>query len=483
MNGIPARAEEMPAGGSAAAPASLAQLIQRATGDNVFRCYHCVKCTSGCPLADQFDLTPTQVIRSLQLDDARVFESRAIWLCAGCYICTTRCPVDIDVASVMRALCIEGKRRGVRPAIPDIDRFNSVFALIVKWFGRIHELTLVALFNLARRKPFGDWKTGIEMLKRGRLRLIPRRVRQPKQVAPQASRINGIDGSGSQVAYFPGCSADSHAVEYDRTARASARALGIELVEPPNWTCCGSCHVEATAPELADLLPMRTLTSVERMGMDTVTSPCSECFIRLRTSAQRTERDPRLAAAIEMQTGYAYRGKVEVQHLLSVIMERAGTQKIRDRVKKPLKGLNVACYYGCLMTRPPKITEAAHPEYPMAMDELLRALGAEPVAWSSKTECCGNSLCLTQPSAGAGMTRKILEDAHDCGAEAVVAMCPLCHTNLDVRQAQLGLNFRSPVLYATQLMTLAFGLGAKAAELSKHSVDPRPLLEKKHLLD
>ena len=479
MNGIPAHAERMPAGGSAAAPASLAQLIQRATGDNVFRCYHCVKCTSGCPLADQFDLTPTQVIRSLQLDDARVFESRAIWLCASCYICTTRCPVDIDVASVMRALCIEGKRRGVRPAIPDIDRFNSVFALVVKWFGRIHELTLVALFNLARRRPLGDWRTGFEMLRRGRLRLIPRRVRPPKQV----SRIDGPDGSGQQVAYFPGCSASSHAVEYDRTARASAGALGIELVEPPNWTCCGSCHVEASAPELADLLPMRTVTSVERMGVDTVTSPCSECFIRLRSSEQRAARDPQLAAEIELQTGYAYRGEVQVQHLLSVIMERAGIQKIRDRVKNPLQDLKVACYYGCLMTRPPKVTEAAHPEYPMAMDELLCALGAEPVAWSSKTECCGNSLCLTQPSIGEGMMRRILEDARDCRAEAIVAMCPLCHTNLDVRQAQLGLGYRRPILYATQLMTLAFGLGAKAALLNKHSVDPRPLLEKKNLLD
>jgi heterodisulfide reductase subunit B len=218
------------------------------------------------------------------------------------------------------------------------------------------------------------------------------------------------------------------------------------------------------------------------MGLDTLTSPCSECFVRLKSSEQRVARDPQLAAEIGAQTGYAYRGTVQVKHLLSAILERAGLAKIKDRVKQPLEDLRVACYYGCLMTRPPKVTEAEHPEYPMAMDALLRSLGAEPVAWSSKTECCGNSLTLTQPAVGEDMTRKILEDASDSGAEAIVAMCPLCHTNLDVRQPRLGLRHERPVLYATQLMALAFGLGPKATLLDKHSVDPRPLFEKKGLL-
>jgi heterodisulfide reductase subunit B len=160
-----------------------------------------------------------------------------------------------------------------------------------------------------------------------------------------------------------------------------------------------------------------------------------------------------------------------------------GLAKIEARVKKPLEGLKVACYYGCLMTRPSKVTEAEHPEYPMAMDALLRTLGAEPVDWASKTECCGNSLTLTQPSVGEDMTRKILQDASDSGADAIVAMCPLCHTNLDVRQRGLGLPQERPVLYATQLMALAFGLGPKATLLDKHSVDPRPLLAEKGLLD
>jgi heterodisulfide reductase subunit B len=384
--------------------------------------------------------------------------------------------MNIDVAGVMRALCLESKRRGIRPALPDVDRFNTAFACVVKLFGRIHEMTLVALFNLLRRQPLGDWRTGVEMLKRRRLRLLPRFVRPAK-------RVERIDGAAQKIAYFPGCAGESHAEEYNHSARAAAGALGLELVEPPNWTCCGSCHVEGVDPELAHVLPLRTVSNVERMGLDTLTSPCSECFVRLKSSEQRASRDPQLADKVGTKTGYTYQGGVQVKHLLSTILERAGLAKIEARVEKPLEGLKVACYYGCLMTRPTQVTQAEHAEYPMAMDALLRALGAEPVDWACKTECCGNSLTLTEPSMGQDMTRKILEEASGAGAEAIVAMCPLCHTNLDLRQGALGLSQERPVFYATQLMALAFGLGPEATLLDKHSVDPRPLLASKGLLD
>ncbi len=465
----------IPAKDTAERAETLAQVIRRETGDNVFRCYQCVKCTSGCPLADRFDLTPTQVLRSLQLNDPRVLESKAIWLCASCYVCTTRCPMDIDVASAMKALCVEAKRRGVAPAIPDIDHFNSVFLRVVKLFGRVHELTFAALFNLVTRQPFKNAGLAIEMFKRGRLKLLPRFVRPPKKVAPVAD-------CARQIAYFPGCSVDSYAAEYDHTARAAAKALDIELVVPPNWVCCGSSPAAATAPKLANLLSMHTVSSVEQMGLDTLTSPCSACFARLKASEQKVTRDQQVAREVEAQTGYAYNGNVKVQHLLDAIVDRAGLEKIASRVQTPLSGLKVACYYGCLMTRPPKITGAENPEYPTGMDDLLRVLGAEPTAWSSKTECCGNSLSVTHTPVALEMSGRILEDAQDCRAEAVVTMCPFCQTNLDARQDQMGLRHKSPILYATQLMTLAFGLGAKAALLNKNFVDPRPLLKKKNLL-
>jgi len=459
-----------------AVPGTLAHAIRQRTGQNIFRCYQCIKCTSGCPLAEKFDITPSQIIRSLQLNDSRVLHSEAIWLCASCHICAARCPQNIDVATVMKALCLAAKERGIVPAIPDVDRFNKAFLRIVKLFGRVHELTLAAAFNIAMGRPFQDLKFGLEMFRRGRLRIIPRIVRPSEKLMPLAD-------AARKVGYFPGCSADSHAAEYDHTARITAKTLGIELVVPPAWVCCGSTIAAAADPAMGNVQPMRTVTAVERMGLDTVTSPCSACFVRLKASEQQTRRDPRVARAVASETGHTYGGGVKVQHLLDVILERAGLDEVAARVKRPLENLRVACYYGCLMTRPAKVVSDARPEYPERMDELLRALGAEPVAWSSKTECCGNSLSLTRPPLALQMSRKILDNASECGAEAVVTMCPFCHTNLDARQLQMDFEHTHPVLYATQLMTIAFGMGAKAALLEKNFVDPRPLLLRRKLLD
>ena len=227
---------------------------------------------------------------------------------------------------------------------------------------------------------------------------------------------------------------------------------------------------------------MRTLTTVEQMGLDTVTAPCSACFARMKTAAHAVAHDGDMAEEVEEQIGYSYRGTVAVQHLLDTLVDRAGLDKIEARVEKPLEGLKIACYYGCLVTRPPKITQAEHAEYPMKMDYLMRALGAETVEWSYKTDCCGGALTLTQTPLALEMTGKILQDAHDCGADMVVTVCPLCHMNLDARQAQIDLDYEMPTLYATQLMTLAFGMGPQTSALHKNLVDPRPLLQEKELL-
>jgi heterodisulfide reductase subunit B len=163
-------------------------------------------------------------------------------------------------------------------------------------------------------------------------------------------------------------------------------------------------------------------------------------------------------------------------------MDRVSPEQIKSKVERPLSGLKVACYYGCLITRPGPASDAEHVEYPIKMDRMIRALGAETVEWSCKTECCGGALGLTQTDVALEMSRRVLEDARDCGAEAVVTMCPLCHMNLDARQRALGLDREIPILHATQLMVLAFGQGTKAALLNKNLVDPRPLLESKQLL-
>jgi heterodisulfide reductase subunit B len=320
-----------------------------------------------------------------------------------------------------------------------------------------------------------DMDMGLEMMKRRKLKLVPGRTRPPKKVKP-------VEPTAGMVAYYPGCSLHSTAAEYDHTVRAVAQALDLELVEPPGWVCCGSTPAHSTDHILATVLPMRTLATVEQMGLDTVTAPCSACFARMKTAAHTVAHDADMAAEVQEQLGYAYRGTVAVQHLVDTLVDRAGLENIEARVELPLQGLKIACYYGCLVTRPPKITQAEHAEYPMKMDYLMRALGAETVDWSYKTDCCGGALTLTQTPLALEMTGKILQDAHGCGADAVVTVCTLCHMNLDARQAQIDVDFQMPTLYATQLMTLAFGMGSKTSALYKNLVDPRPLLRDKGLL-
>jgi heterodisulfide reductase subunit B len=453
---------------------TLARTIQRDIQQNVFLCYQCVKCTSGCPLSDHFDLAPNQVMRALQLGDDSVLESRTIWLCAACQTCSTRCPQGLDIAGVMDALRIESKKRGIRPSVPEVDKFSTLFLRDIGLLGRLYEVGLMAGMNLLTGQLMKDVDMGLEMMKRRKLKLLPGFTRPPREVAP-------VEADEGTVAYFPGCSLHSTAAEYDHTLRASAELLGLRLVEPPGWLCCGSSPAHSTDHILATVLPIRTLATVEQMGLDTVTAPCSACFARMKAAAHSVSSNAEMAEAVEAEIGYAYRGTVKVQHLLDTLIDKAGLDRIEAGVKQPLKGLKVASYYGCLVTRPPKITGAEHHEYPMKMDYLMRALGAEAVDWSYKTDCCGGSLSLTQTPLALEMTGRILGNARDCGADVVTTVCPLCMVNLDARQNQIGLDFQMPVLYATQLMTLAFGLGPGASALDKNLVDPRPVLRAKGL--
>ena len=433
---------------------TLATTIYAKTGAKVERCWQCVKCTAGCPLAEQFDLTPNQVMRSLQMNDESVLASRAIWLCASCYTCATRCPRGIDVTGVMDALRIEAKSRGVPPGIPKIARFNVIFMRLAGFFGRVPEALLMLAFNLARGKPFHDARLGWQLWRRGQLKLLPRFVRVNKS----PSQITAVADGANKVGYFPGCASAGSGSEYDSSARAAARALDIDLVEPEGWTCCGASPAHASDAELATLIPLRAIVILERMRITTLTSPCSACFSRLKAAEQEVASDTGKARLVKASLDYEYGGTVHVQHLLDTFIEHAGSERIAARVRQPLTGLKVACFYGCLITRPSLVTGALHPEYPMRMDDLVRALGAEPVAWSGKTDCCGGSLGVTQTAVALGMTKRVLSNARDCGADIVATMCPMCHMNLELRQDGLGLEASIPIVHATQLMVRAFGM-------------------------
>ncbi len=457
-------------------PTPLPEVLRDELGENVYRCYQCIKCTSGCPLADQFDLTPNQVMRSAQLNQERVLESMAIWLCASCHVCATRCPQGIDVTSVMSALRREAGRRGVPAAIPEIARFNTLYMRMTGLFGRVYELGLMAVFNLMQCRPTKDFVLGLRLLRRGRMRLFPQIVRWHRRAKPLAS-------PAGKIAYFPGCAAQSTAREYDQTVRVAARALDLELVEPENWSCCGSSVAPASDPDRAITMPMRAVTTVERMGMTTLTSPCSACFSRLRQAEKRVRDDSSKAKLVTSEVGAEYGGSVHVEHLVDTFVHRVGLKSIAERASARLNGMKVACYYGCLITRPHTYTQAENHEHPMQMDRLMSALGAEPVSWSHKTDCCGGALSVTRSQISVKLVQRILGDALACGAEAVVTMCPLCHLNLDARQEQMALTQEIPILHATQLMVLALGEGERAAELDGNLIDPKPILRQRQILD
>lgn len=456
----------------------LANRIRQATGENVYLCYHCVKCTSGCPLAEHFDLAPNQVMRAAQLGmEDLIFNSRTPWLCASCQTCTTRCPQGIDLAKIMDFIVGEAMAKGIEPQVPEVAIFNKAFLRDVDILGRSYELGLIAEMNLRTRKPFKDLDLGLEMFKHGKINLLPKWVRRRKHKTPRmpASR------PPNEVGYYPGCSLHSIAKEYDHSARVVLEALNLKPITPKGWICCGSTPAHRVDHRRSVQMPLESLSLYEQEGLNEVTLPCAMCFSRFRAAARDLRLDPALKQDLDRESGYQYQDSVAISSLLDFIVDRVGLDSIQAKVKRQLKGLKVACYYGCLLTRPPKVTGSKEPEYPMGMDHLMETLGAASIDWDRKVACCGGSLSLTQTNLMLELSRNILANAIARGANAIAVACPMCHANLDGRQTQMEGLPHIPVLYFTQLIALAFGLTEDAA-LKYNMIDPRPLLEKHGLL-
>lgn len=454
---------------------TLAETVEEHTSSNLYLCYQCVRCSSGCPVAEHMDFLPNQVMRAIQFNDERVLEAKTPWICAACVTCSTRCPQGIDVAGVMDVLRIEARKRGIQPPVREVELFTQVFLKTIGVAGRLYEAGLMGMMNILTGRPLKDMDLGVPMILKGKIRLLPEFVRPPR-------KVKRVEVKGNVIAYYPGCSLESTATEYNHTFRAVCEALGIELVEPPGWVCCGSTPAHTTDPVLAGYYAGVNLSLVEQMGIRQVVAPCLGCYQRFRAGAYEMAHRPELAEQIADRVGYRYQGTVETLHAVETLLERAGLEAIRAQVKKPLQGMRVASYYGCATTRPPKYTGVEDPENPTCMDNVIRALGGEPVEWSYKTDCCGSSLGITQTPIALELSEKVLRNAYESGAELMVTACPLCQVNVEARQVQMKLEFRLPVLYITQLMVLAFGMEAKKAELDKNMVDPRSVLQKYELL-
>jgi heterodisulfide reductase subunit B len=279
--------------------------------------------------------------------------------------------------------------------------------------------------------------------------------------------------------FFPGCSLESTAQDFQLSALAVAQALEVALEEIPDWTCCGSSPAHATDEVLATALAARNLAIAERLGHD-VAVCCAACYGRLAAANLALAGDAALRERVAAAIGQEYAGQVRVRHLLQILSEDVGAAEIRERVSRPFRELRVACYYGCLLTRPRELSIAPDPEDPRLMDDLLTAVGADPVAWPYATECCGASLSITRTDTVKRLSGEILRMAKLSGAECVAVACPLCQSNLDLRQADIeaatGERIGLPVFYFTQLLGRALGLSDDSLGIGRLMTDPTAVL-------
>lgn len=276
-----------------------------------------------------------------------------------------------------------------------------------------------------------------------------------------------------KLSYFPGCSLGSTAKEYDLSARAACRALGLELVELKDWVCCGATSAHSTNHLLSIALPSRNLALAQEAGMD-LAIPCSACYSRVKKADYTMRNNEAMRKEIEDIVEFNYNGKVNVYSLIEALVNNIGVDAIGKSVKKPLTGLKVVCFYGCLLVRPPEVTRFDNSENPVSLDKVVKALGAEAIPWSYKTDCCGANLGLTSSEVVQGMVGRLLEAAQEAGAMAIVTACPLCQSNLEMRRKQRGTDL--PAFYFTELIGMALDLPEWKKWLNLHLIDPWPLL-------
>jgi len=299
-----------------------------------------------------------------------------------------------------------------------------------------------------------------------------------------------------KIPYYPGCTLHERAKDFDGSARECAKALGIELQELPIWTCCGAVFPLVTDSVMDILAAVRNLSYASRIG-DRVVTLCSFCYHVLKRANRVMREDPakrdkanlflradtKAREAVESYTREDYAGQVEVVHYLEMLRDDVGFEALSKKVKRPLKGLKVAAYYGCMLLRPKDEMKFDDPEQPTIFEDFLGALGCEPVDFPMKTECCGGFQIVNDEELAIACSQNVVTSARKRGADIIVTTCPLCRYNLDRKQKEMAERVRGfrtiPVVYFTQLLGLALGLPEKELDFSGNTVDPRPVLAEK----
>jgi heterodisulfide reductase subunit B len=278
-----------------------------------------------------------------------------------------------------------------------------------------------------------------------------------------------------KIGFFPGCSLEGSSREYNESLQAVAPRLGLELIEVPDWNCCGASAAHSLNHELARALPARILALAEMAGFTEILVPCSACFSRLAGTREALAHDADLRQQMAKIVGLPCAGHIRVRNVLEVLAACA-KDGLAEKIRRPFAH-KVACYYGCYLTRPKTIATCEWAEAPEEMDDIVRVVGAEPIDWEFKVECCGAGFSVSRLDTVARLSGRIVEDAVHRGAEAIVVGCPMCHTNLDLRRDAIEQDRRArytiPVLYVSQVIGLALGLDERTLGLHRHHVPVR----------
>lgn len=269
--------------------------------------------------------------------------------------------------------------------------------------------------------------------------------------------------------------------EFDISLRKVCDLLGVKLLEVADWTCCGTSPAHAMSEELSYLLPYENIRKAVEQGLKELLVPCPSCLYSLSYTEKMYMQHRMVRSRLAEAAGYSYAGGLKIYHILDFFRDVITLETLKKSAKRPLEGWKIASYYGCL-TRFHGV-EIDDPERPAVMEQVVEALGAEALKWTHKVECCGASLSITRPDITERLIKGIFDSAKEAGADCIAVVCPLCQSNLDIRQKGLkdasGKPYDIPILYLTQLMGIAFGARLDDLGMEKLMVDPFPLLKEK----
>jgi len=276
-----------------------------------------------------------------------------------------------------------------------------------------------------------------------------------------------------KVGFYPGCSMKGGAQEYQESVTALAKVFDIELVEVPDWNCCGATAAHNLNKELSLSLPARIMALAEKEGITDIVVPCAACYNRLSIVKHELAEDPSLKSKVASIIDLKYEGTTQILNIIQFI-DKYITDKLEEKVVKPFD-YKSACYYGCLLVRPHSILKFDRVEDPQSMDVLVKKAGGNAIDWAFKTECCGAGMSVSRTDTVARLSGNIMKDAVDRDAEVVVVACPMCHSNLDMRRPEinkfLDKKIDIPVLYISQVLGLAVGIDAKTLGLNRHMTE------------